>query len=280
MSFKVIKGTFHIVGYSPDGDSIRFKADNDMLWGTLSGQVKLNHQQHAQLRLEAIDTLETHYHKQHQPLPFAKAATNRLFALLGIEHVVWDNDHAEVQKADDGVPGYILARKTDRYGRPIAFVFAGDNLFDDGQTLYLNDAVAKASVNFQMLQDGVAYPTFYDGLFYDLRALFATTVVQGRAQKLGIWEEDETNQFTSIQSIDDLSERILLLPKLFRRLVDFMNQNGEFEAHQFVDWVKQKQSPVLILSQLHFTHLDNLIEIDEKGAIRLSQPPENLVFLS
>jgi hypothetical protein len=28
VGFKIIKGTFHIVGYSPDGDSIRFKARN------------------------------------------------------------------------------------------------------------------------------------------------------------------------------------------------------------------------------------------------------------
>jgi hypothetical protein len=37
MSFKVIKGTFHVVGYSPDGDSIRFKADDKEKWGALSG---------------------------------------------------------------------------------------------------------------------------------------------------------------------------------------------------------------------------------------------------
>lgn len=28
MPFFLIKGTFHVVGYQPDGDSIRFQADN------------------------------------------------------------------------------------------------------------------------------------------------------------------------------------------------------------------------------------------------------------
>jgi hypothetical protein len=30
MPFVMIKGTFHIKGYSPDGDSIRFKAHNQI----------------------------------------------------------------------------------------------------------------------------------------------------------------------------------------------------------------------------------------------------------
>ena len=67
MSFKVIKGTFHVVGYSPDGDSIRFKADKESNWDLLKGpKVKLNSKKHAQLRIEAIDTLETHYKGEHQ----------------------------------------------------------------------------------------------------------------------------------------------------------------------------------------------------------------------
>jgi hypothetical protein len=32
MPFLVIKGTFHVAGYSADGDSIRFQADNEANW--------------------------------------------------------------------------------------------------------------------------------------------------------------------------------------------------------------------------------------------------------
>jgi len=43
MSFTLIKGTFHVLGYSPDGDSIRFKAKDASLWKKLSGPaVELN----------------------------------------------------------------------------------------------------------------------------------------------------------------------------------------------------------------------------------------------
>ena len=51
MPFHIIRGTFHVKGYSPDGDSIRFKADNKSHWGLLSGPpAKLNGHDHAQLR--------------------------------------------------------------------------------------------------------------------------------------------------------------------------------------------------------------------------------------
>lgn len=31
MPFTIIKGTYHVVGYSPDGDSIRFQADEEVI---------------------------------------------------------------------------------------------------------------------------------------------------------------------------------------------------------------------------------------------------------
>jgi hypothetical protein len=56
MSFTLIKGTFHVLGYSPDGDSIRFKAKDASLWKKLSGPtVEMNARGHAQLRIEAVD---------------------------------------------------------------------------------------------------------------------------------------------------------------------------------------------------------------------------------
>ena len=91
MPFITIKGTFHITGYSPDGDSIRFKANNEANWNSLAGPyVHLNAREHAQLRFEGIDTLETHYQGYHQPLKYANKATDFLLAELGIEDVLHD----------------------------------------------------------------------------------------------------------------------------------------------------------------------------------------------
>jgi len=124
MGFILIKGTYHIKEYSPDGDSIRFKADTTTQWNKLQGRkVILNSKDHAQLRIEAIDTLETHYVGQHQPLDLANKAMEKLLEQIGITNIKWNDKHTEVVEANDGVAGYILARKADQFGRPIAFVF-------------------------------------------------------------------------------------------------------------------------------------------------------------
>ncbi|SBS26700.1 hypothetical protein MSP8886_00678 [Marinomonas spartinae] len=281
MSFRVIKGSFHIVGYSPDGDSVRFKADDLAQWNLLEGsKVRLNKHDHAQLRIEAIDTLETHYKSEHQPAEWADSATQYLLKLLGIKNTQWNDSRSRVVSADDGVPGYIITRMAERYGRPVAFVFAGETEYEDGQAIFLDNRIAKTSINFKMLAKGFAYPTFYDGLFYDLRARFAKVAIKARAAKKGVWSEDKTNSSIKIESLSDLTDEYVILPKLFRRLVTYMKAHDSFDAHAFIESLKEKQEKVLVLSDLHFTHFDNLIEIDEKGRIKLAQAPENLVFLS
>ena len=57
MPFKVIAGTFQVVNYSPDGDSIRFHPDNPVQFDDLAGPpARFNGRGDVQLRIEAIDT--------------------------------------------------------------------------------------------------------------------------------------------------------------------------------------------------------------------------------
>jgi endonuclease YncB( thermonuclease family) len=282
MSFRIIKGTFHVVGYSPDGDSIRFKAFNSANWASLEGiKVKLNTKQHAQLRIEAIDTLETHYENQHQPLLFAEAAATRLFALLGITDVVWNASHSIVTSAKDGVEGLIVSRTTEENGRPVSFVFGPNPGVQDGQEIFVDAKLVRKSVNYRMINEGLAYPTFYDGLFYDLRKLLADQSQKARAKSKGLWAVDTTNKFVQINGLRDVVDNHVLLPKLFRRIVTYLKTSGGvFDAQKFVAYLKKGNEKVLVLNKLHFTHFDNLIEIDQTGKIRLSEPPEDLVFLA
>jgi hypothetical protein len=114
MPFVVIKGTFYVEGYSPDGDSVRFMAENREHWAKLSGRTaELNARDHAQLRLEAIDTLETHYQNTHQPLELAIGALEHLLEGLGITDVEWNETRTTVTVANDGTEGYILSRAVE-----------------------------------------------------------------------------------------------------------------------------------------------------------------------
>ena len=281
MSFRVIRGKFHVNGYAPDGDSIRFEADKPRLWKKLKGRkVKLNKRGHAQLRIEAIDTLETHYWGKHQPEQWADEATRTLFHLLGIDNVEWYPSHSRVKTADDAVPGYILTRTTEGKGRPISFVFDNAMDLDDGDLVHVNSSLVKRSVNYKMIAKGLAYPMFYDGLFYDLRNTFVTAQEKVRARKYGVWEQDRTTKYTRYEKLEDLTNDHVMLPKLYRRLVRYMRKYpGGFDPWAFKNDLETKNERVFVLRRLHFTHFDNIVRVSPSGRIRLTEKPEDLIFV-
>src|SRR5262245_20625488 len=223
MPFRVIRGTFHILGYSPDGDSIRFAADNNDNWNLLDGPaVRVNGRGHAQLRLDGIDTLETHYLGFHQPPDLATKALDFLLRELGITGVVWDVLMTRVTEALDGTAGYIIAREAEKNGRPVSFVFAGDPPEDDGAKIFLTPVRLEQSVNYKSVLEGLAYQTFYKGLFPDLRAKLVEASSSARAENVNIWAEDRTNTGFDVPDLSAITERHVILPKLFRRLADFL----------------------------------------------------------
>ena len=94
MPMLCLAGTFRIRGSQPDGDSVRFFPDDPALWARVPGApaVRTNAAGGAQLRLDAIDALETHYSPpasapRHQPLALAHAARDELLDWLGFREV-------------------------------------------------------------------------------------------------------------------------------------------------------------------------------------------------
>ncbi|MGZ0169082.1 MAG: hypothetical protein ACKVHE_05980 [Planctomycetales bacterium] len=103
--------------------------------------------------------------------------------MVGIKNVVWPPSRYRVRSADDGTPGYILSRTAERYRRPVSFAYTGRCPFKPGAAVNLDVSTLRKSVNFKMLTEGLAYPTFYEGLFYDLRNDLAKATVQDRRRK-------------------------------------------------------------------------------------------------
>ena len=276
MSFFLIKGTFHVKGYSPDGDSIRFEADEQKNWEKLSGKpVEVNARGHVQIRFEGVDTLETHYGGEHQPLPLAIGALEWLLSGLGITGVEWNEGRTEITAADDGTKGYILSRTTGEYRRPIAFVHTGDPPEEDGSEVFLNVDRMRESLNYRSIEEGMAYPTYYEGLFSDLREALTGGVEKAREAGLGVWAEDRTNGGFEVKSLKSITEGEVILPKLFRRLVEYLGGGGEVAG--FEEWLGARQEKILILSSGHFTHFDTVVEV-EGSTVRMTERPENLVF--
>lgn len=276
MPFFVIKGTFHIEGYSPDGDSVRFRADSKKHWAKLSGRpVELNAKDHAQLRFEAIDTLETHYLDMHQPLDLAIGALEHLLEGLGITDVEWDETRSRVTAANDGTEGYILSRAVEENGRPVAFVYAGASREEDGSEIFLNADMMRQSLNHRALEVGVAYPTYYEGLFHDLREALTEAVGRAREAERGVWAEDRTNAGFEVESLGSITDEHVVLPKLFRRLAEYLEAGGSVAG--FKEFLEAREEGIIVISTVHPTHFDTVVEV-EGNTVRMTEPPENLIF--
>ena len=89
MAMFLIAGSFRITGAQPDGDSIRFTPNDPAKWDLITGpnRVKRNASGAAQLRLDAIDALETHYGtpRTHQPLRLGACRRRRVARLVGFQ---------------------------------------------------------------------------------------------------------------------------------------------------------------------------------------------------
>jgi Micrococcal nuclease (thermonuclease) homologs len=276
MAFKIIYGTFHVVGYSPDGDSVRFLANESSNWDGLTGsKVRKNAKGHVQLRIEAIDTLETHYENQHQPLEYAKDAMNELMELLGISNIVWNNSQTRIDSANDSTEGYILVKEVEKYGRPVSFVFSGKSENKDGSEVFVDESMIKKSINYQMIEKGLAYPTFYNGLYQDLREVFNKATTVARNGNIGLWKMDRTNNGFDYNALATITDEVVILPKLFRRLIAFIGTGGSVDG--FGEYLKTLNEKVLVVKNAHFTHFDNLVTLTGKH-IKLIEKPEDLVF--
>ena len=284
MPFTLIKGTFHVRNYSPDGDSIRFQPDDAGLVHGLSGfRPKFNGRHHVQLRVEAIDALETHFSPPsgggalHQPLKLAHAATDKLLEFVGIGDVEWDQAHTTVVDARDGTRGYILARSVEKNGRPVAFVYAGEAPEADGTSVRLDVQRLGDSYNYLALAEGYVYPTYYQGLFHDLRDALTEAVVNARSHHMGVHKIDKTNDRIDASTLRNITKRYAILPKLFRRLSEYMVNYGT--AVGFKRKLAQSLERVFDLRNMNFTHFDTFVEQeDDSVIIRLTRRPEELVF--
>lgn len=190
-----IKGSYRIIGASPDGDSIRFYPDDPTVWARTGIAVKANAAGGVQLRLDAIDALETHYTPPHSPSPWHQpaalggGAAAALLALLGFSDVVRDERGYVSAATPAQTPGYILTRFADKYGRAVAMAYPGARRgrVADGHPVQLGIPELRRSVNFALLAAGWVYPTFYSKLYFDLREALAAVTATARSAATGVW---------------------------------------------------------------------------------------------
>jgi hypothetical protein len=99
MPFTLIKGHFVPAAGEPDGDSVRFRADDPIFWLKLEGRhVNINFENRTvQTRFEGIDAIEKRATK-----PLSSEAKNSMLSLINYD-----------QNTNPEPEGYILARMTE-----------------------------------------------------------------------------------------------------------------------------------------------------------------------
>jgi endonuclease YncB( thermonuclease family) len=286
MAMTLIEGKYKVIKAAPDGDSIRFYPNNPDLWKKLPTRVSTNRAGGVQLRLDSIDTLETHYNPkgdsistQHQPLEFAHGAASELLKFLGFKKITRGNNEVVTASQPEEVPGFILTRFADVYGRSVAFAFKGNADVEDGSDVYFEKSLLKKSANYHMLAKGLAYPTFYSKLYPDIRQELAAVTEKARKENKGLWALDKTNDGFVLEELETITDNVVILPKLYRRLLSYLAINdGSVSLDGFLAYLKSTQDRIIILPEGHVTGFDFVVKVDGQN-IQLTTQPEDLVFL-
>src|SRR5262245_3008431 len=130
-TYVVIPGTFLTVDYEPDGDSIRFKADDPAQYNHLHRSHLIHRSikdDSVQLRFEGIDAPELHYGGAEQPL--GREARDALLKAMGFTS--WTLAAGSPSKIATSHPatvrGGILSMAADVHGRPISYAMLNEVL--------------------------------------------------------------------------------------------------------------------------------------------------------
>jgi len=266
--YLVIKGQFVIVGKEPDGDSVRFIADNLDLYEELHRhyQIKPSRDNSVQLRFEGIDATEVHYGGAAQPL--GTEAREQLLDWMGFENIQYRGNR--VQSAQpDSIPGVILSQAADAYGRPISYIL----LAEDAKNLKAEDwvrvttTILKRTLNFRLLNQGLVYYTVYTSTPLAHRKLFRETALAARKANRGVWAKDTTQEFVLVDKNSIVApDGQVILPKMFRRSIDYLKALNDGFRGNLQDWLisvsqgSRNENDRVLIRDTFEVKLSNLIE--------------------
>jgi hypothetical protein len=242
--YKAIAGNFVVIGKQPDGDSVRFLADDSDAYADLhrSFRIKPSKQDGSvQLRFESVDTPELHYGKFAQPM--GDTARDATLEKLGFKEISYKGN--AVDKANpETIAGAILTKGADANGRPISYALKSEDLsgIKLGKWNFVDEKVLEKTVNKFLIELGFAYYTVYTSTPKLHRDYLREIAKISRDKSLGLWSIDATSDFI-LETQDDISEKgSLILPKLFRRCTDYLKAKDQGFDGELSDWLRSRSS--------------------------------------
>ena len=292
-TYVVIPGTFLIVGYEPDGDSVRFVADDRAQYSHLrrSNLIHLApNDGSVQLRFEGIDATELHYGGGEQPL--GREGRDALLKAMGFAS--WTLAAGSASKVASANPtsiaGGILSTGADVHGRPISYALLAQNL-PNGSSIAVDETVLRSTLNFRMLESGLAYLLTYTSMPVAHRSFFHDTAKMAREASRGVWAIDSTADFVLKDESSIGRNGACIFPKLFRRCTDYLKAVKAGFSGELKQWIlststnpaRNENDSVVIWNASNppasvQTHLSELID-QRNNHVGLQGDLLNLVFV-
>ncbi|MEV7886413.1 nuclease, partial [Streptomyces sp. NPDC088357] len=133
------------------------------------------------------------------------------------------------------------------------------------------------TVNHHLLTSGLVYPTFYRSLFTSLRVEMATAAKQAREAERGLWPSDVTTSGAKITGLASLTDDVVLLPKLFRRMVDYLQLSMPLTCvPAYLAGARDRYS--VLSTGERCVGLHRVVEVTNGQTLRMTHPSEDLLF--
>lgn len=279
MAYTWVRGRILVVGYAPDGDSVRFVPDRLTTLRGLENGDRLEPNEDdgsVQLRLDAIDSPEKDYQGEAQPL--ALPARDALLARVGFTGLTFSEGDTVESATPTELPAAIASSLVEVNGRPVALLYTGADAerFSDGADVEVDDALVDASVNAEQARNGLAYITVYSTTPQNVRTRFVALGQASRDAGGQVWAADRSGGFTLRTQADVGPEGALVLPKLFRRATDFLASDSEQTFDAWLADQGEDDDPVEIDGRR--TTLSDLVSQDG-DEVRLDADTLALVFV-
>lgn len=278
-----VVGRYTLLNTAPDGDSLHFIPDNpEPLHATEPG-LRQHPDGGITLRLDGIDALETHYLAssgigvlRQCPL-WADQSALALLRFLGFNTVRRRSDERIIHCIPTATRGAIALRRKDRFGRAVCFAFRGQFHLPRSPRLALTPEVVRSSANYHQLRHGMAYPTFYQDNSEAVLTVLCEAVHLAQREARGFWPHDCTHKGFTLDSLQALTNAIIL-PKLYRRLVDHVGGNGgQLSLAAFADSLRARVGAVCLHPQQVMVEFADLMETQQQS-LRLLVAPESILF--
>ncbi len=243
-AYLAIAGELVIIGKEPDGDSVRFRADDPGLYRRIPDQrrpVDPSADGTVRLRFEGVDAPEAHHQGAAQPL--GTEARDALLARIGFSDVGFAGQGSTrvVASTPATVRALILTKMVEVHGRPVVYVLldeAAVELPEDGSTVVLDQPLLDRTLNVWLLRQGLAYLLLYSSNPPEQRARLREFAAAARSSGGPVWLRDASVAFVLDGTASIGPGGQLVFPKLFRRAVDYVR---DVERNGFpgtlLDWL-------------------------------------------